>query len=178
MPGFGSALSSICCPAIATALVPLVTILLVAALTGVSPQRGGRPGLMPVLGAVFFGHMPDRLGGAKFALICVLIEAAGLALIWLASGLILAAVGSALAGFGYSLVYPGLGVEAVRRAPPQSRGLAIGAYTVFLDVALGFRQPRLGFDRELGWSEFGVSRHHVHGAWHSDRCGAATQARR
>ena len=102
MPRFGSALSSICCPAIATALVPLVTILLVAALTGVSPQRGGRPGLMPVLGAVFFGHMPDRLGGAKVALICVLIEAAGLALIWLASGLILAAVGSALTGFGYS----------------------------------------------------------------------------
>jgi predicted MFS family arabinose efflux permease len=42
------------------------------------------------------------------------------------------------------LVYPGLGVEAVRRAPPQSRGLAMGAYTVFLDVALGFGSPALG----------------------------------
>src|SRR3954463_15799718 len=47
-------------------------------------------------------------------------------------------------GFGYALVYPGLGVEAVRRAPPESRGLAMGGYTVFLDVALGFGSPVLG----------------------------------
>jgi hypothetical protein len=85
--------------------------------------------------------MPDKLGGERVALVCVLIEAVGLVLIWLASGRILAAVGAALTGFGYSLVYPGLGVEAVRRAPPQSRGLAMGAYTVFLDVALGFGFP-------------------------------------
>ena len=56
----------------------------------------------------------------------------------------MAAAGAALTGFGYSLVYPGLGVEAVRRAPPQSRGLAMGAYTVCLDVALGFGSPALG----------------------------------
>ena len=31
-----------------------------------------------------FGHLPDRIGGAKVALVCVLIEAAGQALIWLA----------------------------------------------------------------------------------------------
>ena len=77
------------------------------------------------------------------ALIFVLIEAAGLGLIWLAPGAAMAAVGAALAGFGYSLVYPGLGVEAVRRAPPQSRGLAMGMYTAFLDVALGFGTPAL-----------------------------------
>jgi predicted MFS family arabinose efflux permease len=74
----------------------------------------------------------------------VLVEAAGLALIWLAPGRATAATGAALTGFGYSLVYPGLGVEAVRRAPPQSRGLAMGAYTVCLDVALGFGSPALG----------------------------------
>ena len=90
------------------------------------------------------GHVPDQLGGARVALACVLIEAAGLALIWAAPGWALAAAGAALAGFGYSLVYPGLGVEAVRRVPPQSRGLAMGAYTVFLDVALGFGSPALG----------------------------------
>src|SRR5437588_2971047 len=48
---------------------------------------------------------------------------------------------------------PGLGVEAVRRAPPQSRGLAMGAYTVFLDVALGFGSPALGL--LAGWKGLG-----------------------
>jgi predicted MFS family arabinose efflux permease len=73
-----------------------------------------------------------------------LIEAAGLALIWLAPGRVLAVGGAALAGFGYSLVYPGLGIEAVRRAPPESRGLAMGAYTACLDLALGVSSPALG----------------------------------
>jgi predicted MFS family arabinose efflux permease len=78
----------------------------------------------------------------------VLIEAVGLALVWFAPDRASAAAGAALAGFGYSLVYPGLGAEAVRRAPPQSRGLAMGAYTVFLDVALGFGSPALGLIAE------------------------------
>ena len=90
------------------------------------------------------GHLADRIGGAKVALFCVLIEAAGLTLIWSALRPELALVGALLAGFGYSLVYPGLGVEAMRRVPPQSRGLAMGAYTAFLDVALGFGTPALG----------------------------------
>ena len=68
----------------------------------------------------------------------------------------LAAAGAALTGFGYSLVYPGLGVEAVRRAPPQSRGLAMGAYTVFLDVALGFGSPALGIARRVEGLGLGV----------------------
>ena len=51
---------------------------------------------------------------------------------------------AAVTGFGYSLVYPGFGVEAVRRAPAESRGLAMGAYTAFLDLALGLANPLLG----------------------------------
>lgn len=93
---------------------------------------------------LILGHLPDRLGGARIALACVLVEAAGLTLIWLAAGPALALAGAALSGIGYSLVYPGLGIEAVRRVPPQSRGLAMAAYTAFLDVALGFGTPALG----------------------------------
>src|SRR5882724_4870046 len=188
--------------AVATTLVPLVTVLLVAPLSPVPPQRGARPTLMKVARAVWmpglgsalssigfgailafssllsaergwspvwlvfsafaaslvaarlvFGHIPDRLGGARVALVCVMIEAAGLALIWLAPGRALAVVGAAFTGFGYSLVYPGLGAEAVRRAPPQSRGLAMGAYTAFLDLALGFGSPALGLI--AGWAGLG-----------------------
>jgi MFS family permease len=97
-----------------------------------------------MVGRLILGHLPDRIGGAMIALVCVLVEAAGQALIWLAPFPTLAFLGAAVTGFGYSLVYPGFGVEAVRHAPPQSRGLAMGAYTAFLDLALGVANPALG----------------------------------
>jgi MFS family permease len=95
-------------------------------------------------GRLFFGHLPDKIGGAKVARVCILLEAVGQALIWLAPGPTLALVGVTLTGLGYSLVYPGFGVEALRRSPPESRGLAMGAYTAFLDLSLGLSSPVLG----------------------------------
>src|SRR5205085_6933871 len=68
----------------------------------------------------------------------------GLGLMWLSSWSALALSGAALTGFGFSLVYPGFGVEAVRSVPAQSRGLAMGAYTAFLDLAQGLASPALG----------------------------------
>ena len=65
-------------------------------------------------------------------------------MIWLAEGPATAAAGAAVAGFGYALVYPGLGVEAVRSVPAESRGIAMGIYTVFLDLAMGLGSPLLG----------------------------------
>jgi MFS family permease len=97
-----------------------------------------------IVARVAFGHLPDRLGGARVALWFVLIEAAGLILMWLAAGVAVATIGAALTGFGYALVFPALGVEAVRRAPPQSRGIAMGTYTACLDIALGVSGPVLG----------------------------------
>jgi MFS family permease len=94
---------------------------------------------------IFFGHLTDLLGGARVALVCLIIEAAGLALIWLAPWESVAFAGSILTGFGYSLVYPGFGVEAVKRAPSESKGLAMGTYTAFLDLSLGISSPALGF---------------------------------
>jgi MFS family permease len=97
-----------------------------------------------MLARVLFGHLADTAGGAKVALFCVAIEAAGQACLWLAPVFTIALIGAALTGLGFSLVYPGFGVEAVRRAPPQDRGLATGAYTAFLDVALALVSPALG----------------------------------
>jgi MFS family permease len=194
---FGSALYALygfTAIALATALAPLGTLLLVAALPAVAPLPSSTrsaftkvagavwvPGVGSALSSVGFGamtafitllfaehswsqgwlaytafatsfisarlvlgHLADRIGGAKVALFCVLIEAAGLVLIWLAPRPELALAGAVLTGIGYSLVYPGLGVEAVRRVPPQSRGLAMGAYTAFLDLALAVSGPALG----------------------------------
>jgi MFS family permease len=97
-----------------------------------------------IIARLLLGHLPDRIGGAKVALVCVLVEAAGLALIGVAPSSIPAAIGAALTGFGYALFFPGLGVEAVRRAPPANQGLAMGAYTACLDIALGIAGPLLG----------------------------------
>lgn len=93
----------------------------------------------------FLGSVADRMGGARVALAFLLVESAGLALLWLAPSFAIGVGGAALAGFGYSLVYPGFGVEAVRRAPHGSHGLAVGVYGGFLDVALALGSPALGF---------------------------------
>lgn len=101
-------------------------------------------GLAFIAARVAFGHLPDKLGGARVALICVVIEAVGQLFIWRADTASLAYLGAALTGFGYSLAFPGFGVEAVRRAPPQTRSLAMGAYVAFLDVSLGITAPLAG----------------------------------
>ncbi len=87
-----------------------------------------------ILARILFGHLPDALGGARVALISVVIEAAGQVLIWLAPSPVWGLAGAA----------PAFGVEALRDVPPQNRGLAMGAYTAFLDLALGIANPVLG----------------------------------
>lgn len=140
VPGLGSALASVGFGAVTTFVALLFA------------TRGWANGWLAytayavafILARVFFSHVADTIGGAKVALVCVLIEAVGQALIWLASQPEMALAGAALTGFGFSLVYPGFGVEAVRRVPAQSRGLAMGAYTAFLDLAQGLASPALG----------------------------------
>ena len=139
VPGVGSALSSV-----GFGAVTAFSALLFVARGWPAWPAFSMFALAFIITRMFLGHLADRFGGAKVALISVLVEALGLGLIELAPGLALALTGAALTGLGYSLVYPGLGVEAVRRVPADSRGLAMGAYTAFLDVALGFGTPALG----------------------------------
>ncbi|OBQ85643.1 arabinose transporter [Mesorhizobium sp. WSM3873] len=140
LPGVGAALSSLGYGAILSFAALLFA------------ERGWHPVWLPftayaaslIAARLCFGHLPDRLGGARVAAIFVVVEAAGLLSIWLAPGPLVAVIGAGLTGLGYSLVYPGLGAEAVAHLPASSRGLAMGLYTVFLDVALGFGSPVLG----------------------------------
>lgn len=140
LPGLGAALSSIGFGAIAA----FGSLLFV--------EHGWTPvwfafsayALALILARLLFGHLPDRIGGARVALIFVSIEVVGLAVMGLAGTGWTAAIGAALTGFGYALVFPALGVEAVRRALSESRGVAMGAYTACLDLALGISGPVLG----------------------------------
>lgn len=102
-------------------------------------------GVALIVARTVAGHLPDRFGGARIALIFVLVQAAGLFLIWLAGTSLVASVGAAFAGFGYSLVYPGLGIEAISGSTPQNRGMVMGIYTAFLDVAMAIGSPALGW---------------------------------
>jgi MFS family permease len=151
-PGFTSVLGAVWVPGAGAALGSVGFGAITAFVALLFASRGWTHGWLPytafatafIVTRMVFGDLPDKIGGAKVALISVLIEGAGQALIAIAPWASLALVGATLSGLGYSLVYPGLGVEAVRRVPPQSRGLAMGAYTAFLDVALGFGTPALG----------------------------------
>jgi MFS family permease len=140
LPGVGAAFSSLGYGAILSFAALLFS------------ERGWHPVWLPftayaaslIAARLCFGQLPDRLGGARVAAIFVAVEAVGLLLIWSAPGPLVATLGAGLTGLGYSLVYPGLGAEALSHLPSGSRGLAMGLYTVFLDVALGFGSPVLG----------------------------------
>ena len=106
-----------------------------------------------ILARLLVGHWPDTIGGAKVAALFAAVEGVGQLLIWLSPGVVLACVGAALTGGGYALAFQGFGVEAVRRAPPQSRGAATGGYVVFQDLSMGLSGPLggwLALDAGLG----------------------------
>lgn len=90
------------------------------------------------------GGLPDRLGGRRVAIGSLLVELVGQAVIATAATPDVAVVGAAITGLGFSLVFPSLGVEAVKRVPPQNRGVALGAYVAFFDLAIALSAPGAG----------------------------------
>jgi len=86
----------------------------------------------------------SRFGGYRVALCSFAVEALGLALIWMADSPATALAGAAVTGFGFALVFPSLGMEAVKLVPASNRGSALGAYALFLDLSLGVTGPVAG----------------------------------
>ena len=114
-----------------------------------------------ILTRLLFSSYPDRFGGFKVAIISITIEIAGQLCIGFSSEGWTAVMGCALTGIGFSLVFPSLGVLAVRKVSSQMRGTALGAYAAFFDLALGTAGPIAGLI--AGW--FGYQAIYFFGAF-------------
>lgn len=91
------------------------------------------------------GNTITRFGGLRVSLICFVVECLGLLIIGFAPNAWMAGVGAFLTGSGFSLVFPALGVEAVKQVEEQNQGTALGTYSAFLDLALGITGPVAGW---------------------------------
>jgi MFS family permease len=94
---------------------------------------------------LLFANTIKTYGGFRVAIASFSFECVGLLMLWLAPEPHFALAGAALTGFGFALVFPALGVEAVALVPPASRGAALSAYSVFLDLSLGITGPLAGY---------------------------------
>lgn len=118
---------------------------------------------LTVFGVVFvgvrfiFARTIPKLGGYRVAMVSLSIEAIGLIILCLAHTATMAGIGAAVAGLGFSLVFPALGVEAVHRVPAHSSGSALAVYAVFMDVAMALTGP-LG-----GWVAGGMGYNAIYG---------------
>ncbi len=110
-------------------------------------------GTMFVGSRLLFANTIKVFGGFRVAIVSFAFECLGLLMLWLAADPAVALAGAALTGFGFALIFPALGVEAVGLVPPASRGAALSAYSVFLDLSLGITGPLAGYVA----GEFGFS---------------------
>ncbi len=101
-------------------------------------------GVAFIAARLLFIHAINRYGGFRVSIVCMSVESVGVLLLWSAASPWMASCGAALTGFGFSLVFPALGVEAVKRVPMHNRGTALGVFTGFSDVSFFLVGPIAG----------------------------------
>jgi MFS family permease len=101
-------------------------------------------GIAFIIARIFFIQTINHFGGYPVAKASLLVEAFGTVLLLVAHSPWMAMAGSAVCGFGLSLIFPAIGVEAVKRVPEFNRGTALGVYTAFADVSFFLVGPVAG----------------------------------
>jgi MFS family permease len=101
-------------------------------------------GLAFILARLLFIQTINRFGGYPVAITCLAVESMGMLLLWRSTSPLMAFCAAGLTGFGFSLVFPSLGVEAVKRVSINNRGSALGVFTAFSDVSFFLTGPLAG----------------------------------
>ncbi|MBW7674982.1 MFS transporter [Chryseobacterium chendengshani] len=97
-----------------------------------------------VAGRLVFSNVINNFGGIKVAIACLLVETIGLLIISLATNSEMALLGAGVTGLGFSLIFPALGVVAIKSVSPSSQGSALAGYGLFIDLSLGVAGPLIG----------------------------------
>lgn len=92
-------------------------------------------GIGYVLSRVILGRYADNMG-IKATTISLLIESIGLILISFSLTPLMSMIGSFLAGFGLSMVYPLLALPAIKSLPEKNIGMAISTYESCFDIGI------------------------------------------
>jgi MFS family permease len=97
-----------------------------------------------VAGRLVFSNVINNYGGIKVAIACLLVETIGLLIIAFATTSQIALLGAGVTGLGFSLIFPALGVVAIKSVSPSSQGSALAGYGLFIDLSLGVAGPLIG----------------------------------
>ena len=141
--------------AVALSSVAYGVLITFIALYFISRHWNGAALCLTAFGASFivmrgvFAQSINKWGGYRVAIPSLAVTAVAMFLLWWAGSPWLAGAAAMLTGFGFSLVYPALGVEAIRHVDDHNRGSALAGYTVFFDVALFLTGPAAGVI--IGW---------------------------
>jgi MFS family permease len=134
---------------LAAYFVFLKTYLLETPQLGTMSMFYGVYALSAVLLRALFSWVPERYGLIRVLIPSMLISAAGLVLLAVASGP-LHLIGSAvLCGIGHGFAFPITSALVVTRAQPEERGSAIALFTALFDLGLLLGGPTFGIAVKL-----------------------------
>lgn len=102
-------------------------------------------GMGHVSARLLLSRLADRASITRLLIALIVLEGTGLLLLSVAWVPAVAFVGAALAGFGFSMVFPMMAVPLLRRVPENARGMAIGLYDGAFDIAIGAAEVTCGW---------------------------------